>query len=137
MASTQNAAPTRRGNSRGAAFGYPIAPGEKIYSGSLMCVNAAEQAVRPQTAGALNFVGIAQSGYDNTASANAGPNIVAAMDDFAYPVASATASNITAPVYCTDDNTLTLSVPGSGFEKVVGHITGIDNGKTYVEFKGY
>ncbi|OYV40408.1 MAG: hypothetical protein B7Z80_04595 [Rhodospirillales bacterium 20-64-7] len=137
MASTQNSAPSRRGNSRGPAYGYPIAPGEKIYSGSLVCVNALGQSVRPQTAGALNFVGIAQNSIDNSASATAGGNIVAAMDDFAYPVPTATASNITAPVYCTDDNTLTLSVPGTGFAKVVGHISGIDNGKTFVEFKGY
>jgi hypothetical protein len=139
MAATSNAVPARRGNSRGPAFGYPIAPGEKIYSGTLICVNASGQAVRPQTSGALKFVGLAQNGYDNTAGTTPGPNIVGALDDFAYPVPGATWANISAPVYCTDDNTLTLTQPTSGFEGQVGHLVGIEvtSGKTFVEFKGY
>lgn len=137
MASTANASPSRRGNSRGAAFGYPIAPGEKIFSGSMICVNAAGQSQRPQTAGSVAFVGIAQNGFDNSLSATPGPNIVGGFDDYAYPVPGAAAANINAPVFATDDNTLTLVQPVSGFEKQVGHLVGMDNGRTFVEFKGY
>jgi hypothetical protein len=137
MALTSNANPVRRGPRRGDAFGYPVAPGEKIYAGGLVCVNASGQLVRLQTAGASKFVGIAQSGFDNSASASAGPTIVAAFDTYCLTVTGATAANITAPVYATDDATLTLSVPGSGFEGIVGHLVGIDNGQTYVDVKGY
>lgn len=137
MAATQNTSPARRGNSRGPAFGYPIAPGEKIFAGGLICVNAAGQSQRLQTAGSIAFIGVAQSGYDNTNSAAPGPNIVGAFDEFQYVVPAATPSNIQAPVYATDDNTLTLTAPTIGFEKVVGYLIGIDSGKTYVGFSGH
>lgn len=137
MAATQNTSPPRRGNSRGPAFGYPIAPGETIYAGGLICVNAAGQAQRLQTAGSVAFVGIAQSGYNNSASANPGPNVVGAFDEFQYVVPGATPSNISAPVYATDDNTLTLAAPTTGFEKIVGYLIGIDSGKTYVGFASH
>ena len=89
MAATKDSAPARRGNSRGAAFGYPVAPGEKIFKGTVMCVNAAGQSVRPQTAGALAFIGISESGYDNTGSSAPGPKITGQFDDFKFPVPGA------------------------------------------------
>jgi hypothetical protein len=137
MALTGNITVRRRGPARGAAFGYPVAPGEKIYAGGLVCVNSSGQMVRPQTSGAVAFVGLAQAGYDNSASASAGPTIVAANDEYALTVPSATPSNINAKVYATDDGTLTLTAPGSGFAGVVGYLIGIDNGQTYVEVKGH
>lgn len=137
MASTKNVSPARRGNSRGRYFGYPIAPGEVIFAGSLVCVNAALQMVRPQTAGALAFVGLAQDGYNNAASTAPGPTIVAGCDEFYLNVPSTTAANINAPVYCTDDNTLTLTAPTSGFEAPIGALIGIENGQTVVEVRGY
>jgi hypothetical protein len=137
MAATKDSAPARRGKSRGAAFGYPVAPGEKIFKGTVMCVNAAGQSVRPQTAGALAFIGISESGYDNTGSSAPGPKITGQFDDFKFPVPGASYTNIGAPVYATDDNTLTLAAPGSGFEKSVGHIAGIEGGATFVEFSAH
>ena len=137
MALLQNTSPSRRGNSRGPAFGYPIAPGETIYSGGMICVNAAGQAQRLQTAGSLAFIGIAQHGYNNSASAAVGPTVVGAMDEYMFPVPAATTANINAPLYATDDNTLTLVKPTTGFEGVVGYLIGIDNGNTYVGFSGH
>jgi hypothetical protein len=137
MALTASLIVTRRGPRKGSAFGYPVAPGEKIFSGGLVCVNAAGQLVRLQTAGAVAFVGMAQSAYDNSGSAAAGPIVVAANDSFALAVPSATPSNINAKVYATDDATLTLTAPTSGFEGVVGYLEGIDNGQTYVALAGH
>lgn len=137
MALTSNSNPARRGARRGDAFGYPVAPGEVIYTGGLVCLNASGQLVRLQNAAAATFVGVAQSGYNNTMSAAPGPNIVADFDTYALVVPGATAANINAPVYATDDNTLTLTLPTTGFVKIVGYLVGIDNGQTYVDVKGH
>jgi len=138
MALTANAKPDRRGPARGASFGYPVAPGEVVYIGSLCCVNAAGQLQRLQTAGGVAFVGVATSYYNNVGNAAAGTvNVVCANDEFAMAVPGAVMASINAPVYATDDNTLQLAVPGSGFVGKVGNIIGIENGVTYVKVQGY
>jgi hypothetical protein len=137
VALNSNIAPARRGPARGDAFGYPIAPGEKIFTGGLTCLNSSGQAVRPQTSGAAVFAGLASNGYDNSAASVAGPNIVAGAGTYALTVPGATAANINAAVYATDDNTLTLTAPTSGFEGKVGYLAGIDNGQTYVALSGH
>jgi hypothetical protein len=137
MALTQNIAVSRRGPARGDAFGYPIAPGETIYTGGITCVNAAGQAVRPPTSGAVAFAGIATNGWNNSASSAAGPVIVAAGGTWALNVPGATVSNLWAKVYATDDGTLTLTAPTSGFEGAIGYLAGIDNGQTYVALTGH
>lgn len=103
-----------------------------------MCVNAAGQMVRPQTAGAVAFVEIAQSSLSNVGNAAASTQYVEAWcDEYYFPVPAATPANINAPVYATDDNTLTLAAPGSGFEARVGSLIGFDNGNAIVDFRGY
>jgi hypothetical protein len=136
MALTAPAKIDRRGNARGQSFVYPVAPGETIYTGSLCCVNAAGQLVRLQTAGGVAFVGMAMSGYSNVGNAAAGPGIACSNDEMALTVPAATFANINAPVYATDDATLSLAAPGSGFAGKVGVLIGIDNGQTYVKVQG-
>ena len=137
MALTSNIAPARRGPARGDAFGYPIAPGETIFTGGLIGVNSSGQAVRLQTSGIVAFAGIASNGYNNAGASAAGPNIVASAGTYALTVPGATPANINAPVYATDDATLTLAAPGSGFAGKVGYLAGIDNGQTYVSISGH
>jgi hypothetical protein len=138
MALTKPFSPARYGNSRGRRFAYPVAPGETIWAGGMVCVNSSGQLVRPQTSGAAAFVGIAQSSLSNAGNSAASTQYVEAWcDEFYYAVPSATAANINAPVYATDDNTLTLSAPGSGFEARVGSLIGFDNGNAVVDFRGY
>lgn len=132
MALTGNIAPRRRGYARGDAFGYPVAPNEVVYTGGLTCVNASGQAQRVQSAGSVAFIGIATTGQNNTGSAVAGDNVVAAFDTYALTVPGATPTNIGEPVYASDDNTLTLTAPTTGFTGKVGYLAGIDNGQTYV-----
>ena len=137
MALTGNIAPARRGYSRGAAFGYPIAPGEVIYTGGLTGINASGQAQRIQTAGTVAFIGLAQGGASNVGNSAAGNTVVGQMDCYRLTVPSATVANIGAPVYATDDNTLTLTKPSAGFEGVVGYLAGIDSGATWVELSNH
>jgi hypothetical protein len=135
---TQNITVARRGAARAESFGYPVAPGEKIFSGGLFGVNSSGQAVRIQTSGMAAFVGMALNGYDNSASSSASTVLVVGSNDV-HPltVPSATAANINAPVYATNDGTLTLTQPGSGFEGIVGYLVGIENGQTYVKVQGH
>jgi hypothetical protein len=132
MALTGNIAPRRRGYARGDAFGYPAAPNEVVYVGGLTCINAAGQSQRVQTAGSVAFIGLATTGVNNSGKASAGDNVVASFDTYALTVTGATPSNIGEPVYATDDNTLTLAAPATGFTGKVGYLAGIDNGQTYV-----
>jgi hypothetical protein len=137
MALTQNITVARRGPQRGIAFGYPVAPGEVIYTGGLFGVNSSGQAVRIQTAGIVAFVGLATVGVSNIGSSSASADFaVGAFDDFALTVPSATFANINAPVYATDDGTLTLTAPTTGFTGKVGYLAGIENGQTYVRIQG-
>ena len=85
----------------------------------------------------MAFIGIALNGVNNVGNAAPGYNVTAAYDDFALTVPAATVANINAPVYATDDNTLTLAKPGSGFQGIVGYLAGIDNGQTYVQLQGH
>lgn len=138
MALTQNITVSRRGPVRSDAFGYPVAPGEVIYTGGLFGVNASGQAVRIQTAGIVAFAGIALNGVNNVSSSSAsGTQAVGSTDTFALNVPGATPANINAKVYATDDGTLTLTAPTSGFEGMVGFLVGIDNGQTYVKVQGH
>lgn len=137
MALTGNIAPARRGFSRGAAFGYPIAPGEVIYTGGLTGINASGQAQRLQTSGTVAFIGLAERGHSNVGSSAVGDNVVGQMDCFKLAVPSATPANIGAPVYATDDNTLTLTKPSSGFEGVIGYLAGIEAGATWVTLSNH
>ncbi len=137
MALTAGIALARRGAHRGNDFGYQVAPGEQIWRGGFVCLNAAGQLVRPQTSGALVPAGVASEDYNNVANANASSDLVAALRGcYSLTVTGATASHINGSVYATDDNTFTLSAPGSGFEAAIGTLSGIDNGQTYVLMAG-
>ncbi len=115
MALTANVKIRRRGQPAHGAFGYYVAASEKVFGGGLVAVNAAGNLVRPQTSGALRIVGVASRDYDNSASGSVGADLVQVERGwFEFTVAGATATGIDQSVYCTDDNTLTMSVPGPG-----------------------
>lgn len=132
MALTGDAAYPRRGlKANGTEFGYPVAPGEVVYRGSLCQVNAAGQLQRLQTAGGVAFVGIAEGQLNNVG--NAGPstiNMVALRGTFGIAVTGATMANINASVYASDDGTVNLTATS---ETLIGTLVGIENGLTYVK----
>lgn len=137
MALTTGFNVTRRGQRFGRAdFSYPVAPGEKVFKGGIACVNASGQLVRPQTTGAVEFAGLATATVDNSGGTAAGPTVVAARDCYHLAVPSATVSNLNAAVYATDDGTLTLAQPTTGFTGRIGTLVGIENGQTWVLLEG-
>ena len=124
----------RRGTPARNVFGYPVAPGEKVWLGSLVGINASGQMQRIQTSGTVAFLGLSSQTLDNTASATASSIIVeAGKGTWALPVPSAAPANINAPVYATDDGTLTLSSNALGS---VGTLVGIEGGRTFVNLIG-
>lgn len=135
MALTAGVALPRRGTpSSHGDFAYPVAIGEQIWRGSLVAVTSAGNLQRIQTSGSVAFVGIADKDYSNVGAATVSPvKVVARKGCWALTVTGATAANINAPVYATDDNTLTLT---AGSNLLVGNLTGIENGQTYVTLIG-
>jgi hypothetical protein len=135
MALTADVLYNRRGQPGRNEFGYPLAPGEIVYRGSLVAVNASGQLQRIQTSGSVAFVGMADRQLSNVGNASAlsTPPVTALKGTWGIAVPSATAANINATVYATDDNTLTLT---AGSNLAVGSLVGIENGLTYVQFTG-
>lgn len=125
---------SRRGPPARNEFGYAVAIAEKVFRGSLIALNAAGTMQRIQTAGSLVCVGMAGQNLDNTAGAVASATRIEALKGtWGIPVPAATAANINANVYCTDDGTLTLTVAAN---LLVGTLVGIESGLTHVQFTG-
>jgi hypothetical protein len=135
MALSAGYGPARRGAPPTAGmFGGPVAAGEQIWRGGMLCWNAAGGLQRLQTASGVSFAGMASKDYNNTASAAAAPvGMEALLGTFALTVPTATPANIHAAVYATDDNTFTLT---GGSNMQIGTLAGIENGQTYVKLLG-
>lgn len=134
MALTSGIAINRRGPPSRNEFGYPVAAGEQIWRGSLCAVNAAGSLQRMQTSGSVAFVGMSEQDFSNVGSATvSAQKIVVRKGTWALTVTGATAANINAPVYASDDGTLTLT---AGSLLQVGTLAGIENGQTYVNLLG-
>lgn len=141
MALSADFIPARRGPAATRnEFGYPPAAGAVIYAGALLGLTA-QATVKPVgTSGVVAFAGLADRA-SGTSSVPAQPYVGALKGTWALTVAGATAANVNAPVYATDDNTLTLAATsGSGTNTVnnlaVGTLVGLDNGQTFVSLLG-
>ncbi len=135
---TSDALLTRRGGAKVSnEYGYPVAPGEIVYRGGLVGLNSSGQMQRIQTAGTVVFAGLADRTLDNTASSAASSTLVVAnKGTWSLTVPSATVSNINAPVYASDDATLSLTQGSSPALLQVGVLSGIEGGQTYVTILG-
>lgn len=114
MALTQGTKRYRLGTPSNGSFGYPVAPGEWVWRGSIVGLNAACQLQRVQTAGTVVVVGLADRDYSNVG--NSGPSSDYVQADRGWwnlPLAGVGPANINQPVYATDDNTLSLT-PATG-----------------------
>ncbi|MBW6402039.1 hypothetical protein KPL78_29605 [Roseomonas sp. HJA6] len=118
--------PERLGN----RFGYPVAAGARIFRGALMALTAAGLVVRPGDAGAAVVVGLSPTEADNRDGADGAIVLEPKHGTFPMTVPGAVHTNIGDPVYCTDDNTLTLT---ASTNLKVGKLAGIEAGQTFVE----
>lgn len=85
---------------------YPVAASAKVYAGSLVCVNATGFLVPANDATALRFVGVAMSGADNSAGADAGLSVQVRRDGvFLFDALSITQAMVGSPMYVHDDHT--------------------------------
>ena len=126
MALTADFVPNRRGmEPTRNEFGYPLAPGEVVFRGSIVGLNAAQQIQRVQTGGTVVLLGLSNINYNNAGAATPGPIITPMKGTYGLAVPAAAAANINAPVYATDDSTLTLS-SNSGANLPIGTLVGID-----------
>jgi predicted RecA/RadA family phage recombinase len=114
-------------------FAYVPLAGETIYEGSLCALNAAGTVQRIQTSGSAVFAGIAGGQRINTPSGNDARPVRMRKGIWALTVPSATAANIGATVYATDDSTVTLT---AGSNLAIGTLAGIENGQTFVKLNG-
>ena len=138
MALSADALYTRRGSAKPHnEFGYPVAPGEKIYRGALIGVNASSQIVRLQDS-EVACIGLADRQLDNsTSSAPSAISVVGLKGTWQITVPSAAPANIGAPVYASDDATVTLTQNGAApFLPQIGTLVGIENGNTFVAIAG-
>lgn len=111
-------------------FGYKVKAGVRIYRDAILAVTAAGLLVKPGDAGAVAVVGLAPTAGDNTNGADGDIVLEPRRGIFPLTVPTATHAHIKAPVYCTDDNTLTLT---ASTNLAVGTLVGIENGQTWVE----
>ena len=116
-------------------FGYQVKAGEKIYLGAVVGVNSAGTLQKMQTSGTVALsLGLADRRLDNSAGSAASDGYVVILKGtWRIPVPSATAANIGAAVYVTDDGTFTLT---STDAVAFGTLAGIDGGATYVRING-
>ncbi len=92
----------------GCEFGYAGAAGTHIYAGALLALNAAGTVQPIQTAGSLVFAGLADGERNNVAPFTDTRAVNCHKGTWALPVTGATAANVGAAVYATDDNTVGL-----------------------------
>lgn len=114
----------------GRRFGYGVKAGVHIYRDAILAVTATLLLVKPGDVGAVAVVGLAPTEADNTNGADSALTLEPRRGIFPLTVPTATGAHIGATVYCTDDNTLTLT---ASTNLAVGKLVGIENGQTWVE----
>jgi hypothetical protein len=129
MALTANSKVPVRASATGPIFGYPAAPGVHIFAGALLNLNAAGQLQPIQADGGVAFAGMASGELNNVGVATASPLLLEVRRGVVVKmnVPAAIYANIGAPVYATDDSTLTLS-SNSGANIQVGTLAGFEGG---------
>lgn len=114
----------------GRRFGYKVKAGVHIFRDAIMAVTAAGLLLKPGDVGAVAVVGLAPTEADNTNGADGDLVLEPRRGIFPLTVPGATHAHIKATVYCTDDNTLTLT---ASTNLAMGTLVGIENGQTWVE----
>lgn len=120
----------------GVQFSDPVAAATRIFAGSLVCLNAAGNAVPGSTATTLKARGVAQEQVDNTAGAAGDLRIETRRGVFAFANSAAadeiTRADIGATAYIVDDQTV-AKTDGTSTRSAAGTIRDVDSDGVWVE----
>ena len=108
----------------------PVAAGETIYAGSLVCANSSGYAVPGADSAGLTFVGVATEKIDNSDGANGGLSVVVRRRG-RYRFGCQTNLNqsaLSAAVYAVDDQTVSADAAETTNDVRVGTIDKIESG---------
>lgn len=93
----------------GNSYAYPVLGGQKIFGRAVVGITAAMAAVPAGHVNAVKLIGFAEERVDNSAGATGDQSVKIEKGTFLIPLAGATVANINAAVYCTADDTFTLT----------------------------
>lgn len=124
MAATYDRSLQLRGGSDRASYGYRPAQGVRIFRNAIVAVTANLEAVPAGHADAVAVVGVAEGGMDNRTGEANDRFVYVRRGVFRLDMETATAANINAPVFASDDDTLLLT--NENGELQVGTIDAID-----------
>ncbi|MFI8609512.1 hypothetical protein ACIGFL_14500 [Pseudomonas sp. NPDC077649] len=120
----------------GVQFSDPVAAATRIFAGSLVCLNAAGNAVPGSTATTLKARGVAQEQVDNSAGAAGDLRIETRRGVFPFANSAAadeiTRADIGASAYIVDDQTV-AKTDGTSTRSVAGIIRDVDDAGVWVE----
>lgn len=114
----------------GKRFGYGVKAGVHIYRDAILAITDAGLLLKPGDVGATAVVGLAPTEADNTGGGDGAIMLEPRRGIFPLTVPASDHGDIGAAVYCTDDNTLTLT---ASTNLRVGTLVGIEGGQTWVE----
>lgn len=120
----------------GKQFNDPVAASTRIFAGSLMCLNAAGDAVPGSVSTTLKARGVAQEQVDNLSGAAGAARIESLRGVFAFANSAAgdqiTRADIGANAYIVDDQTV-AKTNGTNTRSVAGVIRDVDSDGVWIE----
>jgi hypothetical protein len=120
----------------GVVHSDPVAATTKIFAGSLVCLNAAGNAVPGSTSTTLKARGVAQEQVDNLAGAAGAVRVESRRGVFPFANSTSTdeitRADIGASAYIVDDQTV-AKTSGTNTRSVAGVIRDVDSDGVWVE----
>jgi len=120
----------------GKQFNDPVAASTRIFAGSLMCLNAAGDAVPGSVSTTLKARGVAQEQVDNLSGAAGAARIESRCGVFPFANSAAgdqiTRADIGANAYIVDDQTV-AKTNGTNTRSVAGVIRDVDSDGVWIE----
>lgn len=133
MALTKDRNTVRR---EGVKFNDPVAPNTRIFTGALVCLNAAGLATPGSTSTMLKVRGVAQEQVDNRDGAAGALSIETRRGVFAFDNSAATdeitRADIGNTAYIVDDQSV-AKTSGTNTRSVAGVIRDVDSNGVWVE----
>jgi hypothetical protein len=118
-------------------FNDPVEAASKIFGGTIVCLNAAGNAVKGSTALALKAIGRARSTADNTAGAAAAIGVETETGTFRFANSAAgdliARADIGADCFIVDDQTV-AKTNGGATRSIAGKISDVDAQGVWVRF---